>query len=162
MSLLIIKYKLSIINYLLRLADGYVSRSIIADDSEFVLRQVDRDLALNGKHFYDIISKIGSTAVVQSNSKSSTHCIYENPAAWIFHYKCGAIGALKTMPEHRRKGLAKYVMQKQIEADFDAEMGVFSYPEVDNEVSMLLHQKLGFVNTYKMDVVYFLKPETKI
>lgn len=77
------------------------------------------------------------------------------PVAWILMYDYCAMGLLYTLPEHRGKGYAKVLissMVKQIRANG---YPVYTYIEVDNEVSYRLFKKLGFINDPSYQAAWF-------
>ncbi|XP_064613175.1 glycine N-acyltransferase-like protein 3 [Liolophura sinensis] len=90
----------------------------------------------------------GSVSYIES-------CIERYPSIGLFDAKnqpvgfelmthCGLMGSLYVMPEHRRKGYAKYITSALAQKCFDKRRTPFVILEQCNESSILFHEKLGF------------------
>ena len=66
------------------------------------------------------------------------------PQVWVFTHGDGSIGALYTMPEYRRKGLAKAVLRRHVARETARGIPRFCYIEEDNGASAALFGSFGW------------------
>lgn len=77
------------------------------------------------------------------------------PLAWILMYDYCAMGLLYTLPEHRGKGYTKVLISSMVKQIRAQGYPVYSYIEVDNDVSYRLFTKLGFINDPSYKAAWF-------
>lgn len=63
---------------------------------------------------------------------------------WVFTHGDGSIGALYTMPEYRRKGLAKAVLHRHVDRETQRGIPRFCYIEEGNDASAALFSSFGW------------------
>ncbi|RXG51837.1 hypothetical protein Avbf_02876 [Armadillidium vulgare] len=69
---------------------------------------------------------------------------FDSLVSWSHQYLSGAIGMTYTLPEERGKGLAGAVTLSLAKLILDEGRIAFCYIESTNDLSLKLHQKLGF------------------
>ena len=67
-----------------------------------------------------------------------------NLVAWELSYFTGAMGMLHVMEEHRKKGIAKFIICTLASKLLDSGKKVYCFIEDDNKASLDLHLKCGF------------------
>ena len=140
------------------LIDGYECKNLNLNHIEYAIKQRNREATHMPQYFYDFNTKVGCKGIFKTKeSKISTGQVEDSdlPAAWIFHYKSGALG-MQTMPDYRRKGLAEFLIRKQASENKKVGLKVYSFVAVDNDISQMLHSKIGFIKTYEMECVFFI------
>lgn len=131
----------------------------LPDSSHLLAPAVDSELesrisSLNISHV-DLVNKTWKFGGDKQSFRKIEHfisnlptcCITDShgqPVSWILLYDYCAMGLLYTMPEHRGKGYAKVVVSTMAKRLFAEGYPVYSFIEVENEVSYRLYKSLGF------------------
>ncbi|XP_076056053.1 glycine N-acyltransferase-like protein 3 [Oratosquilla oratoria] len=108
-----------------------------------------------------IFSKLPSVAVfekdpAENDAKTTTR--NTPPVSWTMMYPDGALGNTFTLPEHRRKGLARSVTLSLLREVSFVGSPVFVYVDDENSASAAFHEKIGFRKVYPFVWEVYLPP----
>lgn len=76
------------------------------------------------------------------------------PVAWVITLPDGAIGALYTMPDYRRRGLAKMVVADRLAKCAHLGLPTYCHVEVTNQASERMWEGMGWTRGHKVQWVY--------
>ncbi|KAI2658977.1 Glycine N-acyltransferase-like protein 3 [Labeo rohita] len=77
------------------------------------------------------------------------------PVSWLLVYQHAALGLLYTLPQHRQKGYAKFLVSMMAKNLLEQGHPVYCFVEEENDFSNKLFTSLGFQNTPDYKAVWF-------
>lgn len=103
-------------------------------------------------------ARLGYTSVVRPRVEAGERTPL--PVAWVLTLSDGSTGALYTMPEYRRRGLAKVVVADRLAKCAGLGLRSYCHVEVTNEASERMWEGMGWERGHKCQWIY-PDPETK-
>lgn len=76
------------------------------------------------------------------------------PVAWVITLADGSTGALYTMPQYRRRGLAKVVVADRLAKCEGMGMPSYCHVEVTNQASERMWEGMGWTRGHKCQWIY--------
>ncbi|XP_076056044.1 uncharacterized protein LOC143034047 [Oratosquilla oratoria] len=134
----------------IRLVEGYTLGRLTPAHAEWVHDHWLYKHTETKDFFWGIISNFPSVAAFEEipaeneMTRPKDGVLQSLPVAWILKYPDGAIGSTFTLPEHRRKGLARLVSLSLSRKVGDLCSPVFVFVDDTNTASIEFHEKMGF------------------